>query len=811
MSSGSPSPDPSTAPPAADMTALANALVSAMQTTPITTTPAVPAPIMGGIHERSATDHVPWTGGKPKPDWSGLDDSADKEHSSPTQYRSVTESVSTLKKSYAYRVKGMESKLTQATDISSFQKQFLERLVQEGMDTISYVPDPMYPKSKMISCVSDHTRLTLDTVVEAMKDQVKLYDSYDKANDKHAVQLLLNSLDEEVKKEVRTYHEATDTFPVLWMRVMKCGILTPSIDYFDNIKKQLKLRKATDYPGQNLANLCAAYQDDASKLETGGQYEHKLTKDMLDCFIRACTVHSTAEDSPSLLAFRNKLLKLHTDIDGELVDLNYLTCDKASDHMRKQGLHYKKILEDVASSYRNLESLGQWPAARSNPDSKKAPAAFGHKAATDDIADLQLQLNALKQTLNISTDASKDRSNDTCLHCGKTGHWAKDCPMKQRDGKSPRDHRRRARDGRQNHRRNRGGRGNGRGRGNEPPKESWKTTPPGSGEPQTKEVRGRQFKWCEACHRWSTTHGTSTHRGPQPPADQANNLIIDPSAWCLPLDLCGPPSWSSVFRHLLLPFLGSAIGMLIVGLFAGWTLGTVATPLSILAHLRENHAWYLTLANLATLFKGSRALGASTAAWLQRPPPKPSYPLPRWARRKGQAHRKRVNRCFNNLARASRSRSPSFAELSLEAVPTLPASNSSRSCPSGSPCHGHGSPSLSLHLPSRSFQPPHCLLRLPSISLGQRSSRRGRRRSHRHGLPKGTEWVSTTPFPQHSISSPRSLLWSHRVSEKCVAAPQCQEARQSLSRHRQFADLAELTSFSQSSDDISPRESPNFG
>ena len=632
------------------MTALANALMSAMQTTPTTTTPAVPAPIMGGIHERSATDHVPWTGGKPKPDWSGLDDSADKEHSSPTQYRSVTESVSTLKKSYAYRVKGMESKLTQATDISSFQKQFLERLVQEGMDTISYVPDPMYPKSKMISCVSDHTRLTLDTVVEAMKDQVKLYDSYDKANDKHAVQLLLNSLDEEVKKEVRTYHEATDTFPVLWMRVMKCGILTPSIDYFDNIKKQLKLRKATDYPGQNLANLCAAYQDDASKLETGGQYEHKLTKDMLDCFIRACTVHSTAEDSPSLLAFRNKLLKLHTDIDGELVDLNYLTCDKASDHMRKQGLHYKKILEDVASSYRNLESLGQWPAARSNPDSKKAPAAFGHKAATDDIADLQLQLNALKQTLNISTDASKDRSNDTCLHCGKTGHWAKDCPMKQRDGKSPRDHRRRARDGRQNHRRNRGGRGNGRGRGNEPPKESWKTTPPGSGEPQTKEVRGRQFKWCEACHRWSTTHGTSTHRGPQPPADQANNLIIDPSAWCLPLDLCGPPSWSSVFRHLLLPFLGSAIGMLIVGLFAGWTLGTVATPLSILAHLRENHAWYLTLANLATLFKGSRALGASTAAWLQRPPPKPSYPLPRWARRKGPAHRKRVNRCFNNLA-----------------------------------------------------------------------------------------------------------------------------------------------------------------
>lgn len=260
------------------MTALANALVAALQSNPSGTAPSpVTAPIMGGVTIQSGNYQVPWTGGKPKPDWSGLDDSAATAARAPSQFRSTAVSVGSQQKAHAYRVKGMEPKLSAATDLAMFQRKFLVRLGLEGLDTVSYVPDPTDPSTKMISCVTDHTRLTFDVVKKLVEKQMQKYDEYDKANDTDAARLLLNSLDDKLEKEVSTYCEGTEAFPVLWMRVIKC-VQTVSIDHFDTLKGNLRRRKATDYPGQDLAELASAFQDDAHALETGGQYEHKLTK-----------------------------------------------------------------------------------------------------------------------------------------------------------------------------------------------------------------------------------------------------------------------------------------------------------------------------------------------------------------------------------------------------------------------------------------------------------------------------------------------------------------------------------------------------
>ena len=640
------------APPAADVTTLANAIVSALQSGSTgTTTPApVTPPIMGGVANRSGTEQAPWTGGKPKHDWSGLDDTADTEVSAPTQYRSTTASIGSQQKSYAYRIKGMDIKMSATVDLTMFQKNFLHRLQREGLDTISYIPSPTEP-TKMISCVTDHTRLTFDVVVKSVEAQASKYDSYDKSNDKDAVELLLNSLAPELRKEVSVYSSDHHHFPILWMRAIKC-IQTVSIDHFDNLKKTLRDRKASDYPGQNLAALAAAYQQDAQALETGGQYEHKITKEMIDVFISSGNVGNSSEASPALLGFRNWLLSIRADLEKKLVAVGYLSSADASDEMTKAGLHYTKLLETVAERYRNLVSLGQWPPARSNPDSKAAPQAFGNVASVDDVQSLNVQLNALLQTLQKNGENKSDpKSNSPCNICGKLGHWANECPQK-RNGKSPRDHRRRRRDGRgPRGRPGRGDRGGKRGRDNDHAKTGWKYQPPGPGDPQTKHVNGHNYQWCEACQRFSTTHGTATHRGPKPTDDskdtsapQTNYLVVDPSAWCLPLDLCGPPSWASVFRHLILPFFSSSMFLVIVALVFGWVLGTMTTPMDILLHLKSNFAWYLTLGNIGTLLHGSRSLGRHSVNNATSAKPPDPGPLPRWARRKGPRFRRRIAR-----------------------------------------------------------------------------------------------------------------------------------------------------------------------
>ena len=66
------------------------------------------------------------------------------------------------------------------------------------MDTIAYVKDPT-DDSKMTNCVLDYARFTTKTTEKMLEDRFKLYDSYDKKNDKEAVEYLLASVSEKLR------------------------------------------------------------------------------------------------------------------------------------------------------------------------------------------------------------------------------------------------------------------------------------------------------------------------------------------------------------------------------------------------------------------------------------------------------------------------------------------------------------------------------------------------------------------------------------------------------------------------------------
>ena len=134
-----------------------------------TTNPVPPikptVPKFGDLVEISKDHFVAWTGGKPKADWTGLENPSPPSID-PNQYR--VSSISSRAKSKAYRTKGLEKKFTCTSDLLVFQKKVWKHLVEYGLDTITYVPDPAASMNtttglptKVMLVITGHSRYTV--------------------------------------------------------------------------------------------------------------------------------------------------------------------------------------------------------------------------------------------------------------------------------------------------------------------------------------------------------------------------------------------------------------------------------------------------------------------------------------------------------------------------------------------------------------------------------------------------------------------------------------------------------------------------
>ena len=120
---------------------------------------------------------ITWTGGKPSKSWTRLEEPFPKSVE-PNQCRST--SISTQSKSQYYRTKGLETKFTKKSDLQTFQKDAKDHLEDNGLDTISYLPDPS-DKNKLVSVITDHARFNLkDGVTEANEITIKTVDVVNK-------------------------------------------------------------------------------------------------------------------------------------------------------------------------------------------------------------------------------------------------------------------------------------------------------------------------------------------------------------------------------------------------------------------------------------------------------------------------------------------------------------------------------------------------------------------------------------------------------------------------------------------------------
>jgi hypothetical protein len=232
---------------------------------------------MGNVAQIGVDKWAAWTGGKPKLDWSGFE-TATLDFETPNQMRPIYDV-----KGYNHRKTGLSDKFKKTDTLIPFKKRVWTHLKDNGLDTVTYLPDM---RNEMSCVIYDHSRYTLDSARTASLIQVAKYDKYDVTNNTAAIAFLLDSLSPALAETISEKLEETDSFHVVWLELMN-KIQVQTIKRIEAIKKELKDCRPQQYPGQDLEKLAVDFRAGALELSNAGQYEHNLTLAMLKSYLLA--------------------------------------------------------------------------------------------------------------------------------------------------------------------------------------------------------------------------------------------------------------------------------------------------------------------------------------------------------------------------------------------------------------------------------------------------------------------------------------------------------------------------------------------
>ena len=211
-------------------------------------------PKFGGLVKVSDTTTEAWVGGEPLHDWSGLKDPKPTQVSA-MQYR--PSSVYAQQKTQPFRRAGLKDKFSKGDDLLVFQRKIWKHLKEHGLDTPTYIEDPS-AYGQLVSVVSDHGKFTYEDGKAKAKFNLKYFDEYMHSCSKDAIEVLLDSVDDKIHKQLYQSCTDKDPFVTYWLRFIKVINIT-STGEFKAMEAKMLERKITDYEGENVEALCTDY------------------------------------------------------------------------------------------------------------------------------------------------------------------------------------------------------------------------------------------------------------------------------------------------------------------------------------------------------------------------------------------------------------------------------------------------------------------------------------------------------------------------------------------------------------------------
>ena len=239
------------------------------------------SPTMGGLILVGKDDYMAWTGGKPNVEWTSLVVKNTRNVSAP-QYRPIGHKSI---QPHIHRVRGLKNKFERSSELEVFVTNVAEHLKKNGLDTIAYLRDPA-DKTKMLSVVEHHGRFTLPYTIAESDRVVYQWDEYDRNNDDEAIQFLWDLLQADFKKSIQQLMKDDSTFAKVWITIMrKCN--QNSLEYFRRMESNIKKCSPLTFEGQNIDLWATAVRTNVNLLINSGQYDHKLSEDIVNQALKA--------------------------------------------------------------------------------------------------------------------------------------------------------------------------------------------------------------------------------------------------------------------------------------------------------------------------------------------------------------------------------------------------------------------------------------------------------------------------------------------------------------------------------------------
>ena len=475
-------------------------------------------PIMGVMIQVGEHSWKVLCGGRPSFGWTETVD--ENGAYMPTKESSVYQlrfpNSSSSQKDFAFRKVGITDKLVKGKgDFRLFRREFSAELKKRGLDTIAYCKDPD-GKAVMRYIVDDYQMYDRKTAKRATEDQVKLYDTYDEQNNEAGCEMLMNSLDESFRLEIRKDREQNEHFPTLWMRVSLMHA-SQSYTFYATLKEGVKNRKPKEYPGENMSEMVRDNNRDCEVLEGAGVMEFELLTFLIENYQLA------TDGDRSYLA---PLEALHLKLRAGLVRSNFKDRDVLVTALKAKDLWYTDIGEVVKDLYEDLHGQQKWGPAKNRTDRQAVPSGFGTQ-----------QPVANNLTYNGTSNQNGQKKSLVCYNCQQKGHMKRDCPqLKNSNNKNVK-----SQSGQKGSSTGQSGSGTGGNQSNGKKKLDPRRIAPKEGEPHTRTVKGVKWHWCGKCTRWNKTHLTKDHRTRAeiaesgPAVNFGLPMMDDPAVWCAPV------------------------------------------------------------------------------------------------------------------------------------------------------------------------------------------------------------------------------------------------------------------------------------
>ena len=452
--------------------------------TPTLTSPYKVAPLRGGQIDNDTS----FTGGIPVLDQNKVFNSTSTTCSGPPSFMAIrTQNVSNMIKVEMGAKAAPPTIFASATDASyglmTYTGVVHRHLSEYGMDAIFYFPTH---DGTLVNIIEGHSQFTREEVskqsLELYKNKddatknlpLERYDMYDLQNLRFSAAFILASISPALRAQVLT--KAGKDYgngPIVWMYVMG---LVQSSSYRGTkiLQRTFEERKLKDEQGEDVIKHTIKLRDDYMRLFNANMVPYDVLMTVVDSLVDSSTPTFSVWAATKRIAVSRFLKDNAGKTPSALSNL-------------PDAPTVENICDEADDEYQSLFESGLWVAINSKKDTEAAPTAFL-------LEELSTKINKL------SADLTKREG--TCWTCGKEGHKSPDCPTKNNN--SPDDSKKKGKDRKSK-------------TTTQESKPEWQRTAPKSGESESMVRNRRVWMWCDTCKHWSTTHGTSTHKGPDSP------------------------------------------------------------------------------------------------------------------------------------------------------------------------------------------------------------------------------------------------------------------------------------------------------